>query len=374
MIRIGFDARWYNTSGLGTYVENLLECMGKLEDDDFDIVAYEHARNPVPLVTQRIRKQTVKGAKYSIYGQLELANRCRIDGLDLFHAPFYIVPFAAPCPVVCTIHDLMAFLFPIYGSLHQSIVKLGYQAAVRKARHIIAISDTTKRDLSSILNVPPQRITRIYNAYSKSIYHAAPEPGEREYLRQRYGLEGEYVLTLSAGNWRTKNLSAAIQAMALAEQRAKGRFRPVIVGPKDGFLASGIAGKLSGVLVTGFVPKEDLPRFYRNAAAFLSISLYEGFGAPLAEAMGCGCPCIISNGGSLPEVAGGAAPVFDCHDTEGMADAIVRILRDSAYREKLRMLGLERSAEFSYVTSARETLRLYREVAGSHHGTGKLSY
>jgi glycosyltransferase involved in cell wall biosynthesis len=364
MIRIGFDGRWYNQSGVGTYVGNLLDCLGKLDDDDFEMVVYEHASNPVPVTSERMRKRTVKGAKYSIYGQLELAHCCRVDGLDLFHAPFYIVPLAAPCPVVCTIHDLIAFLFPIYTPLHQAIVKLGYQAAVRKARHMIAISDTTRRDLSSILHVPPQKITRIYNAYSKSMYHETAEPGEREYLRQRYGLEGEYVLTLSAGNWRTKNLSAAIRAMALADQRANGQFRPVIVGPEDGFLASGMAGTLRDPLVTGFVPKEDLPRFYRNAAAFLSVSLYEGYGFPLVEAMGCGCPCIISNGGALPEVAGDAAPVFDVCDTKGMADAITRILGDPSYREELRVRGLQRSAGFSYAAAARETLRVYREVAG----------
>jgi glycosyltransferase involved in cell wall biosynthesis len=80
--------------------------------------------------------------------------------------------------------------------------------------------------------------------------------------------------------------------------------------------------------------------------------------------MGCACPCIVSNGGSLPELAGGAAPVFDCYDAEGMAGAIVRILRDAAYRDDLSKRGLLRSAEFSYATSARETLQLYRQVAG----------
>jgi glycosyltransferase involved in cell wall biosynthesis len=364
MVRIGFDARWYNTSGVGTYVGNLLECMAKHKEDDVQIIVYEHADNPVPVVSEGIRKQIVTGRKYSAGGQVELARRCAIDRLDVFHAPFYIVPLAARCPVVCTIHDLIAFLFPIYAPLHQEIVKLGYRAAVRKAQHIIAISDTTKRDIEAILDVPAGKVTRIYNAYSKSMYHPRAEPGEREYLRQRYGIDGEYVLTLSAGNWRTKNLDTALKAIVLAEERSRVRFRPVIVGPEEGFRASGISGMVNNPLVTGYVPKEDLPRFYRNAAVFLSVSLYEGFGLPLAEAMACGCPCIISNGGSLPELAGHATPIFDCHDAPGMADEIVRILGASAYHDELRRRGLQRSAEFSYATLAAETLQLYREVAG----------
>jgi len=363
MIRIGFDARWYNNSGIGTYVGNLLECLGKLDDQDFEIVAYEHADNPVPVQSERIRKQIVTGARYSPGGQLELAWRCSRDRLDVFHAPFYIVPLLAPCPVIATLHDLIAFRFPIYGFLHRETVKMGYRAAARKANRIIADSDTTLRDLVSILHVPRQKISRIYLAYSKSMYHERAEPGEREHLRQRYGIEREYVLTLSAGNWRTKNLPAALRAMAQAQERCPLRFQPVIAGPESGYQATGLSGLLKDAVVTGFVPREDLPKLYRNAHAFLTVSLYEGFGFPLVEAMACGCPCIVSTGGSLPEIAGGAAPAFACDDVEGMANAVVRLVSDQDYRSDFRERGLRRAAEFSYDAAASQTLSLYRQSA-----------
>lgn len=363
MIRIGFDGRWFNSSGVGTYVLNLLECLGQIDDDDFEIFVYEYAANPVPVESPKIHKRPVTAAKYSIQEQIEMARCCYSDRLDVFHAPFYIVPFFAPCPVIATVHDLMAFLFPLYGFLHQKIVRAGYRAAVIKARRVIAVSDTTARDLQSLLGVPAEKVTRIYNAYSKSMYHEHAEPGEREYLRRQYGITGQYVLTLSAGNWRTKNLPGALRAMALAESQSTVPFQSVIAGTEAGYLASGLSGLLKNPIVTGFVPAEDLPKLYRNAAAFLTVSLYEGFGLPLVEAMGCGCPCIISTGGSLPEMAGNAAATFDCDDAQGMARGLVRLLADQAHRDRQRALSLERVTQFSSVILGRETLKLYRQLA-----------
>jgi glycosyltransferase involved in cell wall biosynthesis len=365
LIRIGFDARWLNSSGVGTYVYNLLDCFGGLEDDDFEIIVYEHPSNPVPVDNPRLKKQIVKAAKYTAMEQAELPLRCLRDKLDLFHSPFYIVPLMATCPIVATFHDLMAFLFPLYGRLHLEIVKAGYRAAAWKAQSIIADSDMTMNDIESILHVPRRRICRIYPAYSKTMYHEHAEPEEREYLRRQYGITGQYALTLSATNWRTKNLDGAMRAFALAERQSREPFQSVIAGPIEGYKSSGLAGTIRNEIVTGFVPKEDLPKLYRNASAFLSVSLYEGFGIPLLEAMGCGCPAIVSTGGSLPEVAGKAAPAFACDDIQGIANELSRLLSDPEYRQDRRLHGIQRAAEFSYIQSARQTLQLYREVARS---------
>jgi len=173
---------------------------------------------------------------------------------------------------------------------------------------------------------------------------------------------------LSASNWRTKNLDGAMRALALAEQDSSVPFQSVIAGPKNGYLASGLAGTIKNEIVTGFVPKEDLPKLYRNASVFLSVSRYEGFGIPLMEAMGCGCPTIASTGGSLPEIAGDAAPVFDCEDVRGIANEVIRLFADAEYREQRRVRGLQRADEFSYTKCARETLQLYRETAARARG------
>lgn len=363
MLRIGFDARWFNTSGVGRYVLSLLDALSKVADDDFHIFVYEHPSNPVPVEGPRLTKRAIRAAKYSLSEQIELPRCCIQDRIDVFHSPFYIIPLMAPCPVIATIHDLMPFLFPLYGSVHQQIVKTGYRVTARRADRILAVSQTTKRDLVSILGTPPEKIDVVYNAYSHDIFHQTAQPEERERLKERYGITGKYVLTLSASNWRTKNLDGAIRTLALAEQQSPVPFQSVIAGPKDGYLATGLSGLIRNQIVTGFIPEEDLPALYRNAVGFLSVSLYEGFGFPLVEAMGCGCPVLVSNGGSLPEIAAEASPSFACDDFKNMADDVVRLLTDMDYREQRSALSLNRSTHFSVKATTEGTLALYRQAA-----------
>jgi glycosyltransferase involved in cell wall biosynthesis len=354
------DARWHNSSGVGVYVQLLLGALANLPERGFEVVAYQFADAPLPIEDPRIRKENITGGKYSIAGQLQLAQRCRIDHIDVFHAPFYIVPILASCPVVCTIHDLMPFLFPIYGFLHQETVKLGYRTGIGKSARVIAISETTARDLTEVLHVPEQKIARINNAYPSRLFHERGCPGEWEYLRRRYGIQDRFVLTMSANNWRTKNLPAAVRAMAFAQEHCSIGFQPVVTGAESGYRNSGCNGLLKNAVVTGFVPEEDLPKLYRNASAFLTVSLYEGYGRPLVEAMACGCPCITSTGGSLPEIAGNAAPTFACSNYEGMGRALMRLLEEPEHARQMRQLGLARAAMFSSARMAEQTLELYR--------------
>ena len=108
----------------------------------------------------------------------------------------------------------------------------------------------------------------------------------------------------------------------------------------------------------------DLPAIYNLAEFFVFPSLYEGFGLPVVEAMACGTPVITTRGSSLEEVAGTAADIVDPLDVTGLADAIVRLASDPARRAALGERGLARAREFSWTRSARETLAIYRAVAG----------
>src|SRR5258706_16337898 len=119
-MRVGFDARWYNDSGVGTYVAELLKAMAP-QQRDFDLVVYEDPKNPIPgLDGQGVERIPVGAGKYSLLGQSHLAWRCKRDGLDLLHSPFYAVPLAAPCPIVVSLHDVIPFLFRIYRWPKQS--------------------------------------------------------------------------------------------------------------------------------------------------------------------------------------------------------------------------------------------------------------
>src|SRR5262249_19772869 len=121
-LRVGFDARWYNDSGVGVYVAELLRAMAAIEGRGFELVVYENPQNPVPqLVGLGVSRVAVSALRYSLAEQFEFRRRSRLDRLDVFHSPFFAIPLGLRCPVVVTVHDLIPFLFPIYNRPKQAL-------------------------------------------------------------------------------------------------------------------------------------------------------------------------------------------------------------------------------------------------------------
>jgi len=365
-MRIGFDGRWYNHTGVGNYVSELVQAMGSL-DEDIEIILYEDPKNALEHIkADRIRKVPVHARGYSAQEQFELALRCRADRLDVFHSPFYVTPWFARCPVVVTIHDLIPFLFKIYSLPKQEVIKLGYRMAIQKAARVIADSENTASDLCNILSVPRERIKVVHLATSRQHFHAGQEAGELDYLLTRHGVRPPYVLTLSAKNWGTKNLSVVLEALSICRRLVPSEFQIVVVGPSDGFHEASRknAIEMENVVLTGFVPTVDLAKLYRGADVFLMGSKYEGFGLPLLEAMSCGCAVVSSNGGSLAEVAGAGAVLVDPEDAVQMGHTVARLLRDPSERQQQKVRAMERAADFSWEEAAKRTVSAYAEAAG----------
>jgi len=118
-----------------------------------------------------------------------------------------------------------------------------------------------------------------------------------------------------------------------------------------------------GMRFIGYVPDEDLPVAYSGAIAALYVSLYEGFGLPVLEAMACGTPVVTSNVTSLPEVAGDAAIIVNPYDIESIACGIQRVVEDSSLRAELRRKGLERASQFSWDITAKLTWEILQKEA-----------
>jgi len=362
-MRVGFDARWYNDAGVGTYVAELLRAL--VRRADCELIVYENPGNLVPgLDGLTGRRISVRSAKYSLAAQFELRRRIRQDKLDVFHTPFYMMPLAAGCPVVVTVHDLIPFLFKIYAWPKQWMVKLGYRAAASWAAHIIADSQNTANDIQRILRVPAERITTVHCAAPQDQFHPRANAGELQSLREKFGVQPPYVLASSARNWRTKNLGSALQALELTRAQSGVEFQTVVYGPEDGINALGERDRWRGLNVRciGYVKASDLASLFRHAHFFIMPSLYEGFGLPILEAMSCGCPVLTSNGGSLAEIAGQGAQVFDPFDVAGMAKVAAAILNNQEEREHWRVSGLRRSADFSWDQAASQTVSVYHHA------------
>ncbi|HJX85741.1 MAG TPA: glycosyltransferase family 1 protein, partial [Candidatus Angelobacter sp.] len=286
-MRVGFDARWYNDSGVGVYVAGLLRALTERRQD-FDLVVYEDPRNPVlGLAAHTVERIQIAAQKYSVSEQWELKGRCKKDGLDVFHSPFYVMPLLAPCPVVVTVHDVIPLLFHINPWPKQALVKLGYRLAVSHAAQTIAVSENTAADIRRILKVNPDRITVVPNAADGTCFHARPQPAEIEHLATKYGLRPPYVVLASARNWRTKNLPGALKAVEMACEKSRLDFQTVVFGPDEGLrrAEAEISRSLPNLLTTGYIAPEELGILFRHAHAFVMPSLYEGFGLPVLEAM-----------------------------------------------------------------------------------------
>lgn len=354
-MRVGFDARWYNESGVGSYIAGLLPALVRA---GCELVVYVDRRNPVPGL-DRLSVQTVpvSSGKYSPFATLEFQRLEKRDKLDLFHCPFYAAPLLN-CPVVVTVHDLIPFLFPIYPWPKQKMVQAGYRMAARRAAHLIADSHCTATDLQKVLGVPPGRISTVHLAADREIFHpcCAADDG----LPQEFGIRKPFIIVASARNWRTKNLENALNALEIVHRESDVSFQSVMYGPTKGLEVSG--RNSLDLQNLGYLSAKDLAALFRHAHGFVMPSLYEGFGLPMVEAMSCGCPVIASDRGSLPEVAGAGAQCFDAFDVHAMAKALLELLRNPEELQQKRSNALRRAADFFWDKAAQETIWVYHHV------------
>jgi len=183
-------------------------------------------------------------------------------------------------------------------------------------------------------------------------------------IRAKYHLQPDYILYVGTLQPR-KNVARLLDAFFRLRDAGQTSAQLVLVGQK-GWLHQEITRKLSrpnsGVVLTGYVPDEELPTLYAGAMVFVLPSLFEGFGFPALEAMACGTPVIAANTSSLPEVVGDAALLVDPLNTEEMAQALLNALTDARLREQLREKGLRQAQRFRWADSARRVLTVLEEV------------
>jgi glycosyltransferase involved in cell wall biosynthesis len=359
-MRVGFDARWYNESGVGSYVAGLVPALIRA---GCELVVYVDPQNPVPRIDGLAAEIVpIRSGRYSPFALLEFRRRAKQDKLDLFHSPFYVMP-SLDCPVIITIHDLIPFLFPIYPWLKQRMVQAGYRSTAHRAAHIIADSRHTANDITKLLGVSSDGVTPVHLAAAQEIFHPCGTEGELDRLQRKFGISQPYVVVASARNWRTKNLDGALKVLAMAQSRADIEFQTLVYGPAEGLEAVSNHEVRQSLQIrrAGYVAAEDLAALFRHAHAFIMPSLYEGFGLPLLEAISCGCAVITSNRGSLPEIAGTGAQCFDPEDIAGMAAALVEHLRNPRELERRKEDALKRAVDFSWEKTAQATLTVYHQ-------------
>jgi glycosyltransferase involved in cell wall biosynthesis len=283
----------------------------------------------------------------------------------VFHATEHLLMPLRGIPTVLTVHDLIYRLFPQHHKrLNYWYLTTAMPLYVRRAGHIITVSEATKRDLMRLYGTPANKISVVYEAAAP---HFTLQPPQKvAEVRARYSLPDRYLLTVGTIEPR-KNLARLVGALA-ALRRDDPDLRLVVVGSR-GWLVEGFFeaieqhGQQEAVILPGYVPDADLPAVYAGAAVSVLASLYEGFGLPVLEAMACGSPVACSATSSVGEIAGDAALTFDPESTDDITAALRRLLSDADLRADLVERGLARAAQFSWERAAQQTWDVYEQIA-----------
>jgi glycosyltransferase involved in cell wall biosynthesis len=368
-VRIGIDARKLRDFGIGTYVRNLLRQLARHDDGhDYVVFCRDADFESVVALGPKFRPVREQAANYGMREQVAIPIDVRREGIELFHAPHYVLPPLTPCTSVVTIHDCIHLRFPQYlpSRLGYAYARAQMWSATHRAARVMTVSEASKRDILRYFRVADSRIDVIYNAIDDRFWQP-PDPEEIDLVRQRYRLDAPFVLY--AGNIKPhKNLERLIEAFHVLRQSTEFRdVQLLIIGDEISKYATLRRAvhrhKLhKHVRFFGFVPDRTLAALYRLANVFVFPSLYEGFGLPPLEAMASGTPVITSNVSSLPEVVGDAAVMIDPYEPAAIADAMRRVLTDAELRADLKRRGFARAREFSWERSVKRVRQIYGEV------------
>lgn len=277
--------------------------------------------------------------------------------LNVFHASNWAIP-KTRTKLVTTIHDLTFLKYPQTHTPYSVKVHTRHlDRSLKYADHIITDSKSSKKDLINY-GFDLQKITVIYPAPAK-LFKKITNPKLIKQTLAKYSLKPPFILSVGTQEPR-KNLKRLIKAFQE-------------ISPKHKKLSLAIAGKFGwgdttkpvpGVNLLGFVPDEDLAVLYSTAKSFIYPSLYEGFGFPILEAFRCGCPVITSNLSSMPELGGDAAFYLNPKKIGEIADTIDLTLSMSLEkRNQIISKGLTHARNFSWMKTAKETLKIYQQVA-----------
>lgn len=300
-----------------------------------------------------------------LWEQLVLPAKLASGGAGVLHAPAYVAPLAARCPVVLTVHDLHALTHPQFctraNRLHYGVM---LPPSIRKAAAIIVFSSYTERIVHAHFECSRDKTVVIPPGISAQL-RRVDSAAEHRRVRQSYGLPPSFLLFVGDLT-RRKNIAGVIGAFAEVQTQrpdlhlvlAGACDRPAEAALECAAAQHGVARRVSR---TGYVQEQDLPVLYSMAQAFVFPSHDEGFGLPPLEAMACGCPAVCS-GGAPSEICGDAAVHCDPLERSSIAAAVIRLLDDAPFRREKIAAGYRKAAEFSWKTAALKTEEVYRRI------------
>lgn len=370
-MRIGIDATMIFDSkptGFGMYTINIVNQLSKLHEDTV-VWAIDSSNLRIQKSKIRTVLQSFRFFGKNLYQlrpfwvEFVLPRLLRQEGVDVLYATIPGEMTYCPIPQVVTVHDLIPLTYPEDAPLGvQWNYKFRVPRILRKAAAIIADSDYTRDDILKWYRINPKKIHTVYLGYDPEHFF----PRHQAEVLERYGLQQKKYI-LSVGNAQPrKNLIRLVEAFAAIKGKIPHKL--VLIGPKAPEDLQKLSAKIESlrvndrVMVLNYISYQVLPFFYSGADLFAYVSLYEGFGLPIIEAMACGTPVLASNTTSIPEVAGDAAVLVDPTDTDAIKHAIISTTTSKNRLKELSEKGLTRCSEFSWQCAAAKILTILKNL------------
>lgn len=377
MIILGIDGRLANAeerSGAGRFCWEVLQALGYMVDSGVRLRVYID-RAPLPEFSPP-RATVIALPPGPYWTHRVLAGELRASPPDVFFSPVTQLPLGCPCPSLVSVLDLAVRSHPSYFPWRKRLaMRLQTGHAIRRANHLLAISETTARDLARYYNVPDERVTVAHPGCTEAFFEAAPAPPNSGTILD--ALPERYVLYVGQVQPR-KNLLRLMDAYERVCRRHPDLPHDLVLAGGMGWRNDTIykAARTSPVAhrihFLDFVPDAQMPALVAGADALALVSLHEGFGLPVLEAMAAGTAVLASDVAALREVAGGAAVLVDPLDIPAMADGLARLLTDPALRTIHEQQGRARAQRFRWERTAEAIADAAWKLAGREwHGQAR---
>lgn len=376
-MRIGIEAQRIfrpKKHGMDIVILEVLKALQKrtLKDDIFIFAQPDEDKNAL-LPSNRMNISLAGPSSYPVWEQIQLPRMAQNAKIDLLHCTSNTAPVSCKVPLVVTIHDIIYLekwmlnsgtWYQRFGSVYR---RWNVPAIAKKASIIITVSDFERERIIEGLRIPAKTVRTVYNACGTH-FNAQRNETVLQAFKEKMKLPERFVLFLGNTDPK-KNLPNVMKALGILQQ--KGQLDFTLVMPDFGkehlqamLNAQGNPQLMQHIMLTGYIPNQELPSLYKLAELFLYPSLRESFGIPILEAMACGTPLITSNTSAMPEVAGKQALLIDPTQPEDIADMIHKVLTDNGLRNSSIAYGIERAAQFSWDKTAQQVVDIYNEVLG----------
>ncbi|MDZ7798390.1 MAG: glycosyltransferase family 1 protein [Patescibacteria group bacterium] len=393
---IGIDASRANKkekTGTEWYSYNLIQQFSKLDQKNkYRLYTKKPWQENINNLGNNFENKVLKWPFGFLWNLIRLSWEMIINPPDVLFVPAHTIPLFSRTKIITTCHDVGFEVFPefyakkliggknLFSKILYLIIKIfslgrysnneldyhrfSMKLAVKKAYSIITPSKFTAHEIKKYYNINRSKVNIIYEGYDQDQYHPTKNNKLKKKILDKYNIKEPFLIYVGRLE-KKKNILGLLKTFSLIKKKYKKPLKLLLVGkPGYGWKKAEQFLNTSNiqreVIRPGWVSDKDLPLLYNTALALVFISYYEGFGLPPLEAMSCGCPVIVSDRASMPEIVGSGGLILDPDNYKQIAKEIIKIIKNNKNRQNLIKKGFSRIEKFSWQKCARQTLELIK--------------